>query len=238
MSISKIDIPEQSQTEALYSQQHSVDWRFCVDMPPRSRVLVISESYDGFAYPLQKVMDARVIVWHTQQSAETDEILKTQSCSDTTDCLQGRLSHPPFGKQSFDLIILPDGLTPKKRLRTFYSLLQPGGSLVIGFFNRWSIKKRPYPAMRGVKDETMRKMRRYLRASGFVELSIYGTLPNHKIPDIIFPLEAQTMRYTLNRHFGHKIPHYLLRWLSISFISAPLISLLLPAYYIIATKEA
>lgn len=216
---------------------YSVDWRFFVDIPSKCRALIISEFYDGFLLPLQKVAGARVIVWDPQKSERSYKFPKASSDLDLADTVEGRLPNPPFRKQSFNLILLPDGLTEIKHLETFYSLLQPGGSLIIGFSNRLAIKKNPDSAAKREKGERLRKMTRLLRAYGFTELSLYGAFPDHKIPEIIFPIQDHILRYSLKRHFGHKLPLWVLHWLSIPFISAPITINLLPAYYIIATKE-
>jgi len=64
-------------------------------------------------------------------------------------------------------------------------------------------------------------------------LKIYGAIPNHLTPTYIFPLKANTMSFALQRHYGHKLPNFIMNLSSNPYFNH-IFKYLLPSYFVVA----
>lgn len=213
---------------------YSVDWRFLVEMPSECQILIFSEAYDGFGFPLSQVSRSKIVIWRCQELLP----LKNSSSSITTDVdiIQAEATFPPFQKHSFDFILVPDGFPRKTIIPMVIDLLREGGSIIIGFSNRlFDINFIRNKADKS-KSEFALKLANWFKRTGMFEIVLFGTIPNHLVPDIIFPLHHNPIKFALNRFYGHKISNIILNLLTIPGI-IPIALWFLPAYYLIATKN-
>jgi hypothetical protein len=213
---------------------YSVDWRFLVEMPSECQILIFSEAYDGFGFPLSQISRSKIVIWRCHDLLP----LKNSSSPITTnvDSIQAEATFPPFQKHSFDFILVPDGLPRKTAIPMVIDLLREGGSIIIGFSNRiFDINFIRNKAGKS-KSEFAFTLANWFNRKGMFEIVLFGTIPNHLIPDIIFPLRPYPIKFALNRFYGHKISNIILNLLTIPGIM-PIALWFLPAYYLIATKK-
>jgi SAM-dependent methyltransferase len=216
------------------SLTYSVDWRFLVDIPSECQILIISGAYDGFGFPLYQMTGSKIVYWRRHELHP----IKNLNSPFTTDIdqIQAEAASPPFQKHSFNLIVIPDGLPRKTTISTIIELLRPGGSIIFGFSNRLFNKKFLRNKVGISKSDFALKLTKWFSRTGMFEILLFGTIPNHLIPGIIFPLHPNLIKFALNRFYGNKIPKVIINMLTKPGIT-PLTLWFLPAYYLIATKN-
>ena len=211
----------------------SIDWRFLVDLPDDSRILVISNTVDEFINPILEVNKPKLTAWLIQKNDLSigDGIFSTTN----TNFIHSTISALPFHSPSFNPIIIRKNTPEYNHVKYLMALFKPGGSLIFGFTNpinfRNSENKFPYRFYYLFKN-----LFSLLMKSDEILITAFGTIPNHRVPYFIFPLDPQIYRFAVRRYFGHKIHPLLLSIFSFP-ICAFITSKLLPAYIFILQRK-
>ncbi|HMU94726.1 MAG TPA: hypothetical protein PKE35_11595 [Anaerolineales bacterium] len=202
---------------------HGVDWRFLLPLREHTRMLVIhpsdadyDRSFQEFGIPFETV---------SFDNFNTDR------------------SPLQFESGSFDIVAAPLGFGGDNRagrqsqlgknLLAVRSLIRAGGMFLLGFSNRWDIRRkgREFP-----NSSTTWRISRSLERAGFDGMRFYGTFPEPLTPEYIFPLNSQSLAFVLNYRYQHKLPGYFLK-----LTRTPAVNMLLgfvPFYYAVASVEA
>lgn len=198
------------------------DWRFLLPLSRQSRLLVVEEPQHADAAICRSLhaLRVRTTAWGPAAIAA--------------------VAQAPVN-QRFDIIAAPlgfGGIGPAEDLRRYRDLhrcarrlLAPGGTLLIGFGNRWGFGVAA-AAGNGVACSTPREMTAILRGHGYDKVRLFGTLPGMLDPGYIFPLRAQTLRCALRQYYRHnRIGAFLTRPRAVTRLLLDL----LPGYYAVAS---
>lgn len=196
--------------------RYSLDWRFLLPLTDTKKICLLLEDQPEFSQALAQVgIDA------SQQLSFSD--FKNRD------------------RTNFPFLVMPFGLPvgwvdarSADRVE-FYSVLrrfiESGGYLLVGFNNRlsWRVRETTYYS------STPRRAMKELIQAGFKAVEIFGAMPNLQIPEYIFELEPQTMRFALQNRFRRKPA--VLRALRVldGIIGWKRISHFLPCYFAVAT---
>jgi hypothetical protein len=93
-------------------------------------------------------------------------------------------------------------------LRSARRLIRPGGTFLLGFSNRWNIRRKRRESS---YTSTTFEMSRVLPELGYEKENYYGALPEPLAPEYIFPLNALSLGFVLNHRYQHRLPSYFLK---------------------------
>lgn len=216
--------------------ESSADWRFLLPITQNSRVLIIGGEQDDFTELFGKIGISEII-WLCGSLPAGGENHKNngQSEFDAVESLTAQ-SFPPI---SFDIIAIPFGFPGRKLLddvdvyQIVRSLLRPGGTMLIGFSNRFGLFRRRFQS--NFYYSTPCRMIRNLRLAGYSQIDIFGAMQNLETPEYIFPLKTHLLSFTLQDRYRYKLPASLLYFLS----NKPVVSILLYllSYYFVIAKS-
>ncbi|MDP1713484.1 MAG: hypothetical protein Q8L41_01955 [Anaerolineales bacterium] len=200
---------------------HSVDWRFLLPIYEKTKMLVICYEQNDYDRSFQ----------------ELGIPIETMSF-DKLEATDNRYS-PLFELESFDVVAAPHGLNRissmgersglAESLRSARRLIRPGGAFLLGFSNRWDIRRKRQESS---YVSTTSEMSRLLSGLGYETKFYYGAVPERVSPEYIFPLDAQSLGFVLNHRYQHKLPHYFLKLTKTALVN-PLLNFL-PFYYVVA----
>ena len=138
-----------------------------------------------------------------------------------------------FESGSFDIVSAPLGFGRQGQLAqtllSVRSLIRAGGTLLLGFSNRWDIRRKGGEFSHS---STIREMSHILQQAGFGAVRYYGAFPEPLTPEYIFPLNAQSLMFALNHRYQHKLPGYFLK-LTRTPATKALLNFL-PFFYVVA----
>ena len=147
-----------------------------------------------------------------------------------------------FESGSFDIVSAPLGFGRQDRsgrqsqlaqnLLSVHSLIRAGGALLLGFSNRWDIRRKGGEFSHS---STIREMSHILQQAGFGAVRYYGAFPEPLTPEYIFPLNAQSLMFALNHRYQHKLPGYFLK-LTRTPATKALLNFL-PFFYVVARVD-
>jgi SAM-dependent methyltransferase len=212
-----------------------VDWRFLLPLRRGARLLVAGDTGQAFE-PFFSGLDV-FVVGYLPRGASPSGI----AAGSNTVIFDP--SHPPFAARSFDVLALPFGLPagfndPQKGpagLSIFRELLGPGGRLLVGAANRWSLWHRSVAS--GVPSHGRSSLARLLRSAGYRVERVYGAIPGLIKPAYLLPLSAQALNFFLQHRYSGKRARRLSFLLSVPFLPAVLLHFL-PAYFLLAEADA
>jgi SAM-dependent methyltransferase len=211
----------------------SVDWRFLLPVQRRARMLAAGDESQGF-FPYFSGLDVVVISFLPRASPG----LKP-AAAQLVNAVIFDPSHPPFEPRSFDILAMPFGL-PQGFLEegdrpspSLDRLLRPGGTLLVGALNRWSLWRRRSNARR---DFDRPALQRLLGRAGFRVERVYGAVPDLHKPAYILPLDSQALGFFLRHRFSGRRARRLSPLFSLPFLSK-LLSGLLPGYFLVAQQR-
>ena len=222
--------------------QFSTDWRFLLGSVAKGIALISADNQVWYAQELDTKFSSLVLVNQNRRLAKLDKELLGERPKNIM-YLQTDLLDAPFLPFTFDFVCMPTGFpsnidkegrkSQDAYIRAAFHLIRPGGVFCIGFTNRWHFNrvfKRnwKYSSFASL-DHIVRLIKRFECSS----LKIYGAIPNHLTPTYIFPLKANTMSFVLKRHYGHKLPNFLIN-LSSNPIFNYIFRYLLPSYLVVA----
>jgi len=214
--------------------QACVDWRFLVDIPNSGRILILYNQSIDFLFPIAQVYLPEMIISVIPSSG--DYPLCTQLRFESTlTTIQGDVAHLPIRENTFDLVIDLNASIEKDALPAIIQCIKPGGSLVFGFPNPVHFR---------------RNKKKYLQPGSFwksilliwklwsiqsITKKVFGVLSDPIVPEIIFPINTQSIKFVMRRIFNRKFPPVFL-CVSSLIASFPLTALLMPAYILILRK--
>ena len=188
----------------------SVDWRFLLPLRPGARMLVLVSGAQD-AVPFFGELGLNVTTWDMG-------LLATAKL--------------PLASGRFDVVASPFGVPAGLLEASLLSdLLEPEGSLLIGFSNSRGFRRRPES---GLAAHSLPSILRRLRALGMQVSGVYGAVPGLRKPAYILPLRPQALSFFIQHHYHSRRLAPLLRLLSLPFFSMSL-SHFLPAYFVVAT---
>jgi hypothetical protein len=196
---------------------HSLDWRFLLPMADLSKGYLLFEEDAEFSQTLEHI------------GIEASQRL---SLSDVRNRKQEII---PFLVMPFGVPVGWAGSRSMDRIE-FYSsvrsILETGGFLLVGFNNRMKWRAKPESKYHS---STPHRLTNELKRAGFQFVKIYGAMPDLQIPEYIFELDPQPLRFALQNRFRRK-PAVLgaLRALD-RIIGEKGISHFLPCYFAVAT---
>jgi hypothetical protein len=185
----------------------SVDWRFLLPVRPGARMLVLAEAGADFAQYFSG-LELTVV---TARPGEAGDL-----------------------RDRYDIVAIPLGIKSSHLQPSLARLLKPGGLLLIGFRNRWGVRKRSSPRTGAF---TRRGLQRALERAGFREMAVYGAVPDLAKPEYILPLRKQALSFFLHHRYPGRRAAALLRLTSLPFFFA-LLSRTLPCYFMLASGAA
>lgn len=197
------------------------DWRFLLPIDRHSRLLVIQDARDESCRWSLRELDMPLTVWRPRALAQ---------------------AAAANASAEFDVIAAPLGLrtdaSSGERMpsieahRTVRRLLRPNGAFLIGFSNRWGLRR----AGRHVAmPSSPREMTALLRAQGYAAIALFGAVPDACEPEYIFPLHPQSLSFVMRHRYRHHLPGYLL---SRRPVLSDALLRFLPAYYAVARLDA
>ncbi len=190
------------------SFRYSLDWRFFLPISETSKILYIGEGGSEVQAFFARLNVNRFSV------LDGDNLDKIRSSPDLP--------------STFDVIAIPYDIPSHGEYAALKKRLSPGGSLLIGFSNRYlSIRKNAISLL---------KLRFLLARAGFSKVKYYGIFPDQYAPEYIFPLNLHAVAFALRHRYQYRMKSWLLQGLLFS----PFLFLLLycaPAYYAIATSD-
>ena len=196
---------------------YSLDWRFLLPMADLSKGCLLFEDEIDFAQTLEHAgiqVSQRLFV------------------SDIGNLKNDSL---PFLVMPFGLPTDWVGAGHENRVKFYFSirqLIDSGGYLLVGFNN--ALGRRTNPQIK-YQSSTPRRITDEIKQAGFKSVKIYGAMPGLQIPEYIFELEPQTIRFALQNRFRRKTK--VLRALRVlaGTIGWKRISYFLPCYFALAT---
>jgi len=115
----------------------------------------------------------------------------------------------------FDAVAAPVGFGGNKprvgrsewldRCRAARRLIQPEGVLLVGFSNRWDVRRKIRSQASSVGE-----MRSILLELGFRSIRFFGAVPEPLAPEYIFPLQPRSLGFVLDQRYRHKLPQLVL----------------------------
>lgn len=196
---------------------HGVDWRFLLPNYENPRMLVICGEQNDYDRSFRELGISIVTVPFNKLE----------------------VTALPFEPQSFDIVAAPLGLNRinsmggrsdfVEKLKSVRRLIRPGGAFLLGFSNRWDIRRKRQESS---YISTTWEMSRLLLRSGYETKCYYGAVPERVSPEYIFPLDAQSLGFVLNHRYQHKLPDYFLKLTKTPLVN-PLLNFL-PFFYVVA----
>jgi hypothetical protein len=213
-----------------------IDWRFLEGIPSKGKALVYHPNHRHPAEGLCAIFDLVI----TMSESPGSTILCPNS---VTGSILASPQGSPFPTQCFDLVALPDGFPYALEyvnldkainyLRDFRRLLRPGGSLYLGFANKWSPRRPLRRSNQTPNRYTLRNIVHSIRQAGFEIYTVYAMIPNHKTPVYISPLEKELLAFALKNYLRRNSRRPFLYYLAQPGIIRWLQSIM-PAYGIVA----
>lgn len=166
--------------------RYSLDWRFLLPATPAGSVYVIAEDEPELGAALERV---GIPVSNYLSFSEIGQ----------------------SGRQQARALVLPFGLPVRwvgenqadqiEFYRSLGRLLEPGGSLLIGFNNA----RNSVPSVPGRYhiSKPHRVMDRLAQA-GFQSIKIYGAMSDLNIPEYVFDLRGRAMNFAMHQRFQRK----------------------------------
>jgi hypothetical protein len=195
--------------------RYSLDWRFLLPVADPANIRVAFEEEPGFPEALEQV-DIPASRWSLDSNVVEAERRNTHSLA------------LPFG-----LPVRWASARTEEQIEFYRSARQqicPDGYFLLGFRSSWySRSKACYHA------STPSRVTDQLNRAGFHSIKIFGALPDLRIPEYIFDLEVQAMRFALGHRFRRKpVLLNMLRMLART-IGWARVSDFFPCYFAIAT---
>jgi hypothetical protein len=165
---------------------YSLDWRFLLPMVEPKKLCLLFEEDADFSQTLEQV---------------GIDVSQKLSFSDLSGTKNDRFQHVvmPFG--------VPVGWAGAKqedRIEFYFSVrrfIDSGGYLLVAFDNRLNWR---FDLQTKYHSSTPRRIAGELKQAGFKSVKIFGAMPNLQIPEYIFDLDPQTIRFVLQNRFRHK----------------------------------
>jgi SAM-dependent methyltransferase len=219
----------------------TTDWRFLPFIPTSGKVLVIY--YDDYSLPLGLSANFELVVTLVDlKSPVKSAKLEVGVLSMCT--ISASSAQLPFRAHSFDLVAFPLGFRKTDSyqrdhesniLAATRQLLKPSGILYIGFPNRWSYTRFRKKSTTHENYISLSQAQTAINYAGFFIKEIYGTIPNHQVPERLFPLRKEALQFILypyvHKKLGQFIPKRILP-LIIRYSGS-----FLPGYSIVAQVE-
>ena len=116
--------------------------------------------------------------------------------------------------------------------RSMRGFLDSSGYLLIGFNNSWNFRSTTQAKYHA---STPRRIAYQLHQAGFKAIKVCGVMPNLRVPEYIFDLNAQAIHFALHHRFRRKpaLLKFLQRFSAI--LGWTRIPAFLPAYFAVAT---
>jgi len=195
--------------------RYSLDWRFLLPVADPAHLCVAFEEEPGFHEALERV-GIPASPWLLDLNLAEDERRATHSLA------------LPFG-----LPVRWVSAGPEEQIEFYRSIRQrirPGGYFLLGFRNaRYSRFKTQYHASRPGR------LADQLNRAGFYRIKIFGVMPNLRIPEYIFDLDVQAMRFALGHRFRRKPILLKILQMLAQTIGWAHVSNFFPCYFAIAT---
>jgi len=145
------------------------------------------------------------------------------------------------GKSSAESLVIPFGLPVRwvgakqedqlESYRSIQRLIGPGGYLLMGFNNSWDFRSK---TQSNYHSSTPRRVAYQLKQAGFKSIKIFGAIPNLSIPEYIFDLNVQAIRFALSQCLRRKPAALNILQVLSRTIGLAGISNFLPCYFAVA----
>ncbi|MBI5825103.1 MAG: hypothetical protein HZB18_13825 [Chloroflexi bacterium] len=217
---------------------NSADWRFFLPISAESNVLLVTDHGEDIARYFEK-LGIRTTIYNTDSSNAASVKLSAQKRTDFENDFS-----PPDGYPLFDVVALPHGFPGyflsrgnSHQINIFQKMKQAitsHGALLVGFSNSLRLGRAAGSSVNSYA--TPQRMVGLLRKAGYPLVEIYGVIPDLYVPDYIFPLNKHEIGFVLEHRYRYKIPAWLLKFLTTSFVAGSL-SVFFPFYYAVAYPD-
>jgi SAM-dependent methyltransferase len=218
--------------------EYGIDWRFLLPMRAAARTLILSDTWTDSSARFAD-LEMQAISCHTVGAgSDADPWVSGAARPDGEPRVVAHPAQLPFAGGSFDAVVIPFGI-PKGLLAAGYGagrlsalkrLLRPGGTLLLGFSNRWGFLRR---GRRMGLAAGPASITRLLSRAGFGRRRLYAAVPNLDRPAYIFPLDQRPLQFFLRHGLLGKRGAALLRVLPIPILTR-LMPGMLPSYFVVA----
>ena len=195
--------------------QYSLDWRFLLPISDSAKIRVVAEEDRELGEALDQI---GISVFNPLSTADVKQI-ETSIYSLVL----------PFG-----LPVRWVGANQQDQVEFFRSLrgfIDSNGYLLIGFHNSFYFGS---TARANYHSSTPRRIGDQLHQAGFKVLKVLGALPNLSIPEYIFDLNAQAIRFALQHRFRRKPALLKMLQRSSRILGWSRMSNFLPSYFAVA----
>lgn len=217
---------------------NSADWRFFLPISAGSNVLLVSNQGEDIARYFEK-LGILTTIYTNDSSTGPGVKLSRQKSAD----FENEFS-PPDGHPLFDVVAMPHGFPgyflPRgdayqiDMYQKIKQTITSHGALLVGFSNSLRLGRATGSSVNFYA--TPQRMIRLLGKAGYHSVKIYAVIPDLNVPDYIFPLNKHEIGFVLEHRYRYKIPAWLLKLLTTSFVAGSL-SNFFPFYYAVAYPD-
>jgi len=195
---------------------YSLDWRFLLPINDPGRIRVLAEEETDLREALDQI---GIDIFNPLSSPEFKQI-----------------------ENNIYSLVLPFGLPLRwvsanqahqvEFFRSMRGFIDSSGYLLIGFNNSWNFRSTTQAKYHA---STPRRIAYQLHQAGFKAIKVCGVMPNLRVPEYIFDLNAQAIHFALHHRFRRKpaLLKFLQRFSAI--LGWTRIPAFLPAYFAVAT---
>ena len=210
--------------------ENSLDWGFLLPITLESKVLVVGHECRHIQRYLINLGLSEVFycTGHVPQVSDLGD-----NSHQSNILTYSELGMKPQLLSFFDIVVYPNGLSGNEvesleLIGFIKKYIRPGGALFISFANELFSRKTTsgYSYLWQIK--------KILKKTGYAIREIYGAIPDHLVPEYVFPLTPRAIGFIVRHRYAHKVSNLLLHLMTSPF-AAVLFSNFFPAYFVVAT---
>ena len=207
--------PQHVHTDHLRVYKYSLDWRFLLPMGDTGQIRVVADDDPELMQALECVGISTFNLFSTRDVRQMDTKVGSLAL--------------PFGLPT--RWVGPNARDHYEFFRTLQHFVDPRGYLLVGFNNAWNFR----PSTPGkYYSSTPGQISGHLQRAGFKAIKLFGAFPNLDIPEYIFDLNTQAIRFSLSHRFRRKSVLLKSLYWSSRIMSWSSLTAFLPCYYAVA----